>query len=230
MRTNQKTLVSVLTDLVTGPLVTSPKRRFPWKHLGNTRRKNAVLLLQRLLQHSGKCGVSLFTRCLPLPGNQSSKCLVLWIPRGYRLLDTLIPTCYLLLPERLMLDCRVQGEMCHPCGHRWRCPSSRQPRPDCFRGCVAVERCGRMRLASFGCSRWRDSNTPRRQPPAWQKKTRRSGRVGLVVGSVASVFCYGFVWLQNARFCNPVQQVLMVAFPYQAVGCRTHDAVIPNAI
>ena len=160
--------------------VTSPKRRFPWKHLGNTRRKNAVLLLQRLLQHSGKCGVSLFTRCLPLPGNQSSKCLVLWIPRGYRLLDTLIPTCYLLLPERLMLDCRVQGEMCHPCSHRWRCPSSRQPRPDCFRGCVAVERCGRMRLASFGCSRWRDSNTPRRQPPAWQKKTRRSGRVAVV--------------------------------------------------
>ena len=120
-----------------------------------------------------------FTRCLPLLGNQSSKCLVLWIPRGYRLLDTLIPTCYLLLPERLMLDCRVQGEMCHPCSHRWRCPSSRQPRPDCFRGCVAVERCGRMRLASFGCSRWRDSNTPRRQPPAWQKKTRLRAGCGV---------------------------------------------------
>lgn len=62
------------------------------------------------------------------------------------------------------------------CSRPSRCP----PRPDCFRGCVAVERCGRMRLASFGCSRWRDSNTPRRQPPAWQKKTRRSGRVAVV--------------------------------------------------
>lgn len=43
--------------------------------LGNTRRKSAVSLLQRLLQRLGKCGVSLFTdlftppRCLPWAKN-----------------------------------------------------------------------------------------------------------------------------------------------------------------
>ena len=45
----QKVMAPVVTELETSPLVTSPKRRFPWKHLGNTRRKSAVLLLQRLL-------------------------------------------------------------------------------------------------------------------------------------------------------------------------------------
>ena len=45
--TIQKTLVSVETCLETS--------------LGNTRRKSAVSLLQRLLQRPGKCGISLFT-------------------------------------------------------------------------------------------------------------------------------------------------------------------------
>ena len=66
-----KTAVPVLTPLLTSLVNQSSKRLIPWKpRLGNTRRKSAVSLLQRLLQRLGKCGISCLPRCLPrcLPG------------------------------------------------------------------------------------------------------------------------------------------------------------------
>ena len=64
MRTDQKNSVPVLTDLLTTPGNQSRKCLIPWKpawkpRLGNTRRKSAVSLLQRLLQRLGNCAPGL---------------------------------------------------------------------------------------------------------------------------------------------------------------------------